>query len=225
MSPANFSALIDRIRVAVHEAGWDVSILDCIPTRTAAVEKIYLYVARSLIQSDRIGDPSESQLLNDVRATLAEQGVIVIDGNANPLLALAIWADGEGTSTAHPKLGPRATSPLLVLRRTYLRERRRRELDGLLPQRLRGTEAEADRHAAEEWRRNDAATADLSVVFDELIRRIPDERTRTEIQRRRNGDPLTPADWKHLQRRFPLIRALLSQHTELRNGKRIETKK
>jgi hypothetical protein len=211
----DISSLIERAQSMALEAGWHASILDCLPKLSpAAVEKICLCIARDLIQRDRA-----KRALEDMRDLFADNGLLVVNIKDIPLLALAIWRDESVPSKPHPKLGPRATSPFLMLRRAVLREQRRRELDGQLPQRLRGTEAEADRHAAEEWRTPGTPAIEAQKILDELIQRIHDARTRREIRCLMNGDTLSPADRQHLKRQFPRIRELHRQLTELRRGK------
>jgi hypothetical protein len=173
-----------------------------------AAQKIYLYAARVMIALNE-----GEQALADVRAVLADSGVVNIDGADDAYLAEAIWRQerwwDEPTPKAHPKFGPRSTSPYARLCRAFRRERWKRRMDGLLPRLAHGDAAVIAM--------NKIAVAHRSPIRVDwqAVARSLDARTATELEHYLAGatvEEMGLKNYLHFQRRWSRLGGLILRH-------------
>ncbi len=221
-----FRALIDQAQSAARAAGWDTyqtedgrvaarrlqherEYIHSLASPVAA-QKIYLYAARDMIARNQ-----GEQALADVRAVLADSGVVEIAGDDSAYLAEAVWQDwqehwwNEPTPKTHPKLGPRRTSPFFRLRRAFLREKWKRRMDGLLPRLVHGDAAVVAM--------NKIAVAHRSPIRVDwqAVARCLDARTAKELELYLAGatvEEMGLKNYLHLQRRWPRVGGLIHRH-------------
>ncbi len=183
---------------------------------TEAIRRVDLTEAFWRMDSDH---RQAEQALADVRKVLADNGIAHLDSSDDAYLAEAIWRKDSGGKRAvswwkdppveiHPKLGHRTSTPFSRLRRAFLRERWKRDMDGQLPRLMHGKEAVAAM--------NKLAVRPPRMKVDwEAVTACLDDRTAHELELYLNGATVAEMglkDYQHLQRRWPLIGGLILRH-------------